>query len=278
MPGLFDTPLGLGGRASRLGGRIRLIKRTSGSIVVDPADEINISIVLSEGAALNVCREGREHRIVPKMTDHGVMVPGNRTHVTIHGDIWALQMRLPLTDLYRIAEEDHGMDPAAVAFSPVVAGHDDGLMRLMWGGLGPSEVAREVATREVAAHLLQGGLRSDVGLDRMRGGIPPARLARVLDLVEAHLDKQIPLGVMASEAALSPFHFARAFKSSVGLSPHAYLLRRRLARAAMLLSTTGLDADEIARRSGFAHTSHLGAHLRRHYGASCTQFRSKLDF
>lgn len=278
MAGMFDSPLGLGARERRTGPAIRLIKRGSGHLTIDLSDEVNISVVLSEGAELALKHDSRTNTISPRLAEHGVMVPGHPMHVTITGGLWALQMRLSFAELRRAAEEDHGIDPARVDLAPVVAGSDAGLVRRIWAGLRPDPVLGETVAREVAAYLLQGNLSQGPGPGKLHGGMSPARLRRVFDLVEANLREGVTLGRMADEAALSPFHFARAFKRSAGCPPHEYLLRRRLARAATLLRNPRLAVSEIADRVGFAHASHLGHRLRREYGTSCTEFRAMLDF
>jgi transcriptional regulator GlxA family with amidase domain len=69
------------------------------------------------------------------------------------------------------------------------------------------------------------------------------------------------------------FHFARAFKQSEGITPHGYLLERRVERAQKLLTTTNLSRSEIAHASGFADQSHLAPHFRSRVGVSPSTFR-----
>ena len=69
-------------------------------------------------------------------------------------------------------------------------------------------------------------------------------------------------------AGLSVNHFARAFRQSTGLAPHAYLVQRRIERAERLLSRTDLPLSEIALAVGFADHSHFARHFRRLTGAT----------
>ena len=62
----------------------------------------------------------------------------------------------------------------------------------------------------------------------LRGGLSPAALRRVQLFVEANLGRAIHLHDLAARAALSPFHFARAFKTSAGMTPRAYVEQRRI--------------------------------------------------
>jgi AraC-like DNA-binding protein len=80
-----------------------------------------------------------------------------------------------------------------------------------------------------------------------RGGLPPGLTRRIRDYIESHLDGNVRLETLASLAGLSVHHFARAFRQSIGLSPHKYVLRRRIERARELLSQT--DRTDRASRS-----------------------------
>lgn len=99
-----------------------------------------------------------------------------------------------------------------------------------------------------------------------RGGLSPAARRRVLALIEAQLDAQLSIETLAREAGLSPAHFARAFKQTLGEAPHRFLLRRRLERARHLLERCGAQLSDVAARSGFADQAHFTRHFKRHFG------------
>ena len=62
----------------------------------------------------------------------------------------------------------------------------------------------------------------------VRGGLPLRALQRVRQYVEAHLNEKISVQSLANIAGLSMYHFARAFKQSEGVTPHSYVLERRI--------------------------------------------------
>jgi AraC family transcriptional regulator len=66
------------------------------------------------------------------------------------------------------------------------------------------------------------------------------------DFIEEHLCRQLTLEDLAALAHLSPFHFARCFKATIGLAPHQYVIARRMELAKRLLLTTTLTVAEIA--------------------------------
>jgi AraC-like DNA-binding protein len=107
-----------------------------------------------------------------------------------------------------------------------------------------------------------------------RGGLAPFALRRVREYVAAHLADRIRLGQLAALAGLSQFHFARAFKASIGVSPHTYVLRCRIGEAKRLLCHSNLPIVEIARRTGFSSAGQLSTRFRAVTGITPSRFRS----
>lgn len=106
-----------------------------------------------------------------------------------------------------------------------------------------------------------------------RGGLSSAVRRRLLDWTEARLDQPLTVGEMAAEAALSEHHFARMFRTSFGMAPHAWVLGRRIERAKQLLHRTALPLDEVARRCGLAGASHLVNRFRARTGVTPAAYR-----
>ena len=77
------------------------------------------------------------------------------------------------------------------------------------------------------------------------------------EFIEDHLGDELTVARLADEACLSPFHFARAFRSATGTAPHRYLTERRLERARTLLAEDALSIAEIAARCGFSSQSYF---------------------
>jgi AraC-like DNA-binding protein len=67
-------------------------------------------------------------------------------------------------------------------------------------------------------------------------------------------------------AGISRSHFARAFRNTVGLAPHAFVLQRRLARAVELLTQRKLSIREVAEQCGFADQAHLTRSFKSSFG------------
>ena len=107
-------------------------------------------------------------------------------------------------------------------------------------------------------------------------GLSPERLRRVRDYVEAHLDDDLSLTVLADIACLSPYHFSRSFKEAAGVGPQRYVIQRRLERAKSLLRRSKEPLAMIAQEAGFADQSHLTAIFRREMGVTPGRFRAAL--
>jgi len=108
------------------------------------------------------------------------------------------------------------------------------------------------------------------------GGLSPERLQRVRDYVEAHLDDDLSLTVLADIACLSPYHFSRSFKRATGVGPQRYVIQRRVERAKRLLRQTNQPLALIAQEAGFTDQSHLTAMFRSETGVTPGRFRAAL--
>lgn len=128
----------------------------------------------------------------------------------------------------------------------------------------------------LAVHVLRRYGRKQGAGRPARGGIAPARLRRVLEHVEEHLAENVSLADLARVAGLALHHFAHAFKESTGMSPHHFILERRIARARMLLVDSRLCLAEIALMLGFADQSHFTEHFRRLTGITPARYRRNL--
>jgi len=133
----------------------------------------------------------------------------------------------------------------------------------------------ESLAHTLALHLLRHYSAQTPAAPSSNGGLAPNQLRRALELIHARYAEDLSLDAVASVAGLSPFHFARQFKKSVGVAPHQYLIRRRLDRARELILTTDTDIAQIALQTGFYDQSHFAAHFKRAYGVTPRQIRRR---
>lgn len=104
--------------------------------------------------------------------------------------------------------------------------------------------------------------------------VPPARhLLRAKDLVDARYFEPLDVDALAAAAGLSRAHFSREFRRAFGESPHAYLLTRRLERAAALLRTTDRSVADVCLSVGLQSIGSFTTSFTRTYGMSPTAYR-----
>jgi AraC-like DNA-binding protein len=104
--------------------------------------------------------------------------------------------------------------------------------------------------------------------------VPPARhLLRARDLADSRYAEPLTVGDLADAAGLSRAHFSRAFRRTFGESPHAYLLTRRLERAAALLRTTDRSVAEICLAVGLQGIGSFTTSFKRAYGLTPRAYR-----
>jgi AraC-like DNA-binding protein len=106
-----------------------------------------------------------------------------------------------------------------------------------------------------------------------RGGLPARTLRSIEEYIDLHLEKDLRLEELASHLGISTSYFARSFRSAVGLTPHAYVIRRRLLRAQELLASTDLPLIDIALATGFADHSHFCRRFHQMTGMPPRMFR-----
>lgn len=109
--------------------------------------------------------------------------------------------------------------------------------------------------------------------DDYQSGLSRRTLRRVEEYIDAHLDSALDIEELAACVGISMSHFSRSFYRSSGLTPHSYVMLRRLARARDLLVKTDLALAEVALTTGFADQSHFCRRFREFVGLPPRSFR-----
>ena len=106
--------------------------------------------------------------------------------------------------------------------------------------------------------------------------VPPARhLLRARDLADARFQEPLQVADLARAAGLSPAHFSREFRRAFGEPPHAYLLTRRLERAAALLRATDRSVTDICLSVGLSSIGSFTSSFTRTFGVSPSRYRDR---
>lgn len=105
------------------------------------------------------------------------------------------------------------------------------------------------------------------------GGLSPMVRSRVIEYIHTHLSRKITIETLASIAELSPSHFARAFRQSLGQTPHEFVITTRLQLAKKMIQTSSTSLYEISQLTGFSSNSHMSASMKKAWGQNPSQIR-----
>jgi AraC family transcriptional regulator len=143
---------------------------------------------------------------------------------------------------------------------------------LTTGGIGGNLLVDSLKTA-LTIHLLRNYCTTAPKLSSYVNGLSAAKLKFVTDYINAHLDGDLKLVDLSALVNISPYHFLRLFKQSLGMTPHQYILQQRIDRAKYLLRSSNLDISEIALRVGFCDRSHLNRCFKSIIGKTPNQWR-----
>ncbi len=234
------------------------------------AEGLTVVLVTSGHYRIESLHGGRWHRAAYRPGSIGVTAPGNRSVLR-----WRSSGHEPMESLH--LHLDPG--PAGGArFPDALTLHDEyvlaaarTLARAMAAG-APALYADSVA-QALVLHLAH---RTAAPHPRDRQRVVPlsdAEVGRVTDYMRARLSEDLTVDELASVAAVSKFHFIRAFATSTGLTPYRYLRRMRLEAAAALLRGTPDTVARIAVLCGFRSAGRFATAFRAEFGVSPTAYR-----
>jgi len=248
---------------------------SSGGRVTSPAHDDDIVAVRLSGA---VWLRQERHGLI----DERIATVGN---VTVHPrdfeSVWTwdrpgavLLMRMP-TRLLTEAAEATTISPRPTTRLRNCFGLRDPFVERV-GGLFAAELATpahpaqalvvEALACALARHLVHRFERRATLPAGDAGKLEDRAVRRVLDYIADHVSEPMTLDALARVAAVSRFHFARAFKRATGTSPMAYVERARLERARHFVEHGALSLAEIAAAVGYTDQSHFTRRFRRAFG------------
>lgn len=193
---------------------------------------------------------------------------------------------LPQESFLKLAEEGYaaGTD-RSVGY---VAGVHDDLIRQVGMSLvtemrtptADGKLLAETLSLTLAARILQqfssGGSARIAQATVASFSADDARMQRVVDYMMAHLEDPIGLDDLASVACLSPFHFARTFRSRAGEPPHRFLSGLRLEHAKSLLAGTDRSISDISLACQFASQTNFTRAFRHFVGVTPKEYRTRV--
>ncbi len=147
---------------------------------------------------------------------------------------------------------------------------DDGMNLLVMGACGLTpDWACEVADAFIFAKYLPA---------EQAFGIPPRRLARIVEHIRKNLDTPLAVGTLSRMAQMSQSHFSKMFKLSTGLAPHQFVLQERINRSKELLRQDDAKIVDVALEVGFENQAHFTTVFGNLVGMTPRQFQRSSDY
>ncbi len=271
--------VGLGARFKH--GPSRIVRRATFSccnIVIDDDDEMIVVVALSEGYSALSSIDGRQERSSPRIGLISFFTPGQLVKLNIIGPARYLTLNLSLSRLRLYLASHFELYEDRVIFQSIFRRQDADFERLFYRlATVEDEALCEIVCEAIGCLLARYTAPTAYQLfPRRKAGLSPKRLGNVCDRIESELTTRLPLSLLAETAQVSAFHFAREFHAMTGLSPHQYIIRRRIDRALRLLAQPDISIEQVSHQSGFNRASHLSRHMRRLIGVTPRVFRSKV--
>jgi len=269
-------------RVSHNGFSFSLLTDMPGLVEVPGMEELRVSIHAGPPVQVSCRRAGLYHSGTSVYGDIHVIPAGTPSTWEIRGKDTFLTLSLSAALLTKAAEELN-LDPSRIEIRNRFQVRDSQLEHIGWVlkeemecgcPCGPGYIdslAMAVATRLVCCHS-----STPVDVRRPNKRLSDRRLRQVFAYIEDNLAANVSLGDLAAVVGLSVSHFKILFREAVGLSPHQYLIKRRVERARSLLSEGELSIGQIALQTGFVDQSHLGRHVQRTFGVSPRALRQML--
>lgn len=227
---------------------------------------------------------GDENGVLGKQ-DGMLLDPGKEAHATAH-DTRFLTLALASSYVLDCAARTRLIKSGAiVSFRTSVIEQGERLSRLvndLVEEINDAEAGQEIVVaaliEQIVVQLLRHhtNVRRSDELELSRAGLVDRRIRRAVELMHAHLDRDLPLEEIAAAAYLSPFHFSRVFKKLTGATPHAYLATLRAVRAQELLAETDMSITEVSSLVGYTSPSHFTKAFRQSTGITPRAFRAAL--
>ena len=195
----------------------------------------------------------------------------------------SLAFYLPRAALDAIADEAYAPRIRDLSYAPDAGVNDvtiSGLGSLLLPALSHADQANPLFLDHVllgvGVHVAQtyGGMRP---VSRpARGGLAPWQERRARELLRANIKSGVALKEVARECGLSVGHFSHAFRRTLGMAPHKWLIEQRVVLSKEKLRDDGLSLSDVATECGFSDQSHLTRAFRQTVGVSPGAWRQAL--
>jgi len=266
--------------SSMPGALIRWWRDVTQDIAQPALDHHYVTMHLGGAKRIRRCGEGRNQVVEVPSGALSIVPAGAAYQWSTRGPVEFAHLYLRPGAIERVGAEEFDRDSSALCLQDRL-GVQDALIQALFIAMldeiavrsARSQLYLDTLLHSVLLRLLRDYAAAPGAPLRARHSMAPARLRRVLDYMESNLAHDIALADLASVAAMSPFHFSRAFASVTGKPPYAYLVQRRIELAKTLLDSGGLSVSLIAGRCGFQSAGQFARMFKRATGCSPLRYR-----
>lgn len=164
------------------------------------------------------------------------------------------------------------------AHDATIARYAEAFRRELAGDSAYGPLYADTLTIGYTLHLLSSYALARPKVPLPRGKLSSFQLRNVVDFIQSHLPENVSLVTLAEQAKVSPFHFARQFRATVGVPPHQFVLRQRIQRALGLIEAGRLPLAQIAVESGFHDQPHFIRAFRKVLGITPGMYPASTAF
>jgi len=211
------------------------------------------------------------------------LIPANVTHHAVNkeeceGLFLALDPQFVSQIAYEAVNPDSiELVPTFIQSDPLIYNLGIALKsELEFDNLGCRSYVDSLATA-LAAHVVRKYSTRQLKLPQYSGGLSRYSLRQALNYINDNLHQDIKIANVSALLGMSPYYFCRLFTQSIGISPHQYLIQRRLERAKLLLKKTDLSITEITAEIGFSSQSHFITLFKKQLGTTPLQYRKEFQ-
>jgi AraC family transcriptional regulator len=250
------------------------IDHPKGAVTVEAGREAVLAVrinLLARGPATGA-RDGGQLKQCIAPDFMVVAAPGRRVTLPAHAAQAVLVLRLVGEPFKVVTGAELGAIAAALHGKVLADGLVTGLVERLADVAGRDPRLADSLLQTLCLALVE-RVGASANREHPRGGLTERQLSVLRRHVEGHLDQPLPIAALAALVGLSAFHFARAFKASMGIAPAAWIRLRRLTVAQRLLQDATRSVSDVAAAVGYDSPSRFSRAFRALTGKTPSQFR-----
>lgn len=233
------------------------------------------TMLVNRGAALPVATRSNgewTRATVPEGNIIALLCPGPVEEIKWEADCHALVISFEPSFVAQLLQADIGSEPHWNVFDPLLTE----LGSKLYESMSATFSSEQLYTESLAVATIMQFFRNIQGTrDRhgLKGRLSPEQLKQVIDYAHEGLHQDVGLEQMAGLVHLSPYHFGRLFKQTLGVSPYQYVLQMKIQYAKKLIRQKSGPIGEIAYQLNFSDQAHFSNAFRKATGISPRQYQ-----